>query len=417
MDAAPDPDRAFAARVAAELSRAGHVALFAGGCVRDRLLGETPKDYDVATDAPPAKVRELFGKRRTLAVGEAFGVIVVLPDRRRFPDAQQVEVATFREDAGYADGRRPDAVRFSTPEADAARRDFTVNGLFEDPATGAVIDHVGGRADLEAKVLRAIGDPAARMDEDKLRSLRAVRFAATLGFALDPATAEAVRALAGGLSAVSGERIGQEMRRVLSDGSRVRGLELLDELGLLGEVAPAVAGLPDPGRTRRVLAALGGAAVPFPLALAGLFSDVGDAGEAADRWRLSNAEAGRAADLLGHLHALDDFPALPTHRKKRVLAEPFAADLIALVRAVRVADGGATDDADAAAAFLENTPPADLAPPPLLTGRDLIAAGMKPGPDFKAKLDAAYDAQLDGTVTTAAEALEAAERTGGEPGG
>ena len=238
-----DPDRQFAAHVAAELSRAGHLALFAGGCVRDRLLGKAPKDYDVATDAPPARVREVFGKRRTLAVGEAFGVIVVLPDRRRFPDAQQVEVATFREDAGYADGRRPDAVRFSTPEADAARRDFTVNGLFEDPATGAVIDHVGGVADLEAKVLRAIGDPAARMEEDKLRLLRAVRFAATLNFALDPQTAAAIPPRADGLPSVSGERIGQEMRRVLSDPHRVRGVELLADLALLPRVAPAVAGL------------------------------------------------------------------------------------------------------------------------------------------------------------------------------
>ena len=407
MHGDPDPNRAFAAHVAVKLSRAGHVALFAGGCVRDRLLGKTPKDYDIATDAPPARVREIFGKRRTLAVGESFGVIVVLPDRRRFPHAQQVEVATFREETGYADGRRPDSVRFSTPEADAQRRDFTVNGLFEDPATGEVVDYVGGRADLENRLLRAIGDPAERMEEDKLRLLRAVRFAATLGFALDPATANAVKAQADGLPSVSGERIGQEMRRVLSDGNRVRGLDLLAELGLLARVAPAVAARPDLDRTRRALAALGHGPVPFPLALTGFYLEAGDPGEAADRWRLSNAEAKRAGELLAHRRALDGFGALPLHRKKRLLAEPFAEDLIALARAVRTADGDPIADPDAAAAFLRDTPPADLAPSPLLTGADLIAAGMKPGPDFKAMLDAAYDAQLDGAVTTTAGALDA----------
>ena len=398
-----DSNRPFAVHVAAELSRAGHLALFAGGCVRDRLLGKTPKDYDVATDAPPPRVREVFGRRRTLAVGESFGVIVVLPDRRRFPDAQQVEVATFREEAGYADGRRPDAVRFSTPQKDAQRRDFTINGLFEDPASGEVIDHVGGRADLALKVIRAIGDPAERMEEDRLRLLRAVRFAATLAFDLAPATAEAVRSRADGLPSVSGERIGQEMRRVLVDPNRVRGVELLRDLDLLPQVAPAVAAADLP-RTFCVLAALG-ENTTFPLALAAFNLGVGDAGEPVRRWRLSNAEAQRAGDLLTDADALNGFAALPLHRKKRLLARDHAADLIALTRAVRVADGEPTDDADAAAAFLRDTPPEELAPPPLLTGRDLIAAGLKPGPDFKAKLDAAYDAQLDGAVTTTAEAL------------
>ena len=405
---APDPDRTFAAHVAAELSRAGHVALFAGGCVRDRLLGKAPKDYDVATDAPPARVREIFGKRRTLAVGEAFGVIVVLPDRRRFPDAQQVEVATFREDAGYADGRRPDAVRFSTPEADAARRDFTVNGLFEDPATGDVIDHVGGVADLEAGILRAIGDPAARMEEDRLRLLRAVRFAATLGFELDHATGDAVRTHAYSLPSVSAERIAAEMRRVLSDPNRVRGVGLLANLALLRPVAPTVAELEPDGweRTRRILGHLGDGPASFPLALAAFLFEAGTVRQVAADWKLSNAEADRAGDLLIHAVALDGFNALPPHRKKRLLAASHAAETVCLVRAVRRADGVPTADADAAAAYLRDTPPADLAPPPLLTGADLIAAGLRPGPDFKRLLDAAYDAQLDGDVGTAREALD-----------
>lgn len=406
-DRPADPNRDFAAHVAGDLSRAGHVALFAGGCVRDRLLGKTPKDYDVATDAPPAAVRTLFGRRRTLAVGESFGVIVVLPDRQRFPGAQQVEVATFREETGYADGRRPDAVRFSTPEADAQRRDFTINGLFEDPATGEVIDHVGGAADLDAGVLRAIGDPAERMREDKLRLLRAVRFAATLGFSVDPATADAVRSQADGLPSVSGERIGAEMRRILADPRRAMGVRLLEEVSLLAPVAPAVAALPAERRERTVavLEALGSEPVPFPLGLAALLIEVGTVRKTAAAWRLSNDEAQRTGDLLADATALNGFDAFPPHRKKRLLARDHAADLIALTAAQRRADGRPTSDPDAAAAYLAAHPPEELAPAPLLTGADLIAAGMRPGPEFKALLDRAYDAQLDGEVGTTEDAL------------
>ncbi|MEM9702595.1 MAG: CCA tRNA nucleotidyltransferase, partial [Planctomycetota bacterium] len=383
--AAADVNRAFAASVAAELAAAGFVALFAGGCVRDRLLGKAPKDYDIATDAPPAAVRKVFGRKRTLAIGESFGVIVVLPDRRRFPHAQQVEVATFREDAGYADGRRPDAVRFSTPEADARRRDFTVNGLFEEPATGEVIDHVGGVADLEAGVLRAIGDPAERMREDKLRLLRAVRFATTLRFDLHPETAAAVRAAARGLPSVSGERIGAEMRRLLTHGNRGWGAAAMKSLDLLPQIAPAVASLDD-GPWNAVVSTLkrlGGGSVPFPLALAGFYLPVGGAGEAVRRWKLSNEEARRAADLLENRIALASFETQPLHRKKRLLAKPFAADLITLTRAALTAAdengaGPATADVDAAEAFLKSVPAEELAPPPLLTGADLIAAGLTP---------------------------------------
>ncbi|MFH5803839.1 CCA tRNA nucleotidyltransferase [Alienimonas sp. DA493] len=402
-----DPNRVFAEFVAAELSRAGHIGLLAGGCVRDRLLGKTPKDYDVATDAPPAEVRKTFGRRRTLSVGESFGVIVVLPDLKRFPGTQQVEVATFREESGYADGRRPDAVRFSTPQADAQRRDFTINGLFEDPATGEVVDYVGGQADLEAGVLRAIGDPAERMREDKLRLLRAVRFAATLGFQLDPATADAVRAMAAELPVVSGERIGAEMRRVLAHPNRAVGVRLLGEVDLLVPVAPEVAALTAAGRDRTVavLNELGDEPVPFPLGLAALLIDVGAVRGTAARWRLSNDETQRTRDLLADVAALDEFAALPTHRKKRLLAREHAADLIALVAAVRRADGRPTEDADAAAAYLRSHGPEELAPAPLLTGADLIAAGKTPGPEFKALLDRAYDAQLDGEVRTKEDAL------------
>ena len=208
MTAAPDTAaRDDAVTVVGTLRAAGHVAYFAGGCVRDTLLGRVPKDYDVATDAPPDRVRRLF--RNTQAVGAAFGVVLVRV--RRTP----IEVATFRTDGAYTDGRRPDSVRFATAEEDAKRRDFTINGLFLDPMTNEVIDHVGGRADLDAKLIRAIANPDERFAEDHLRLLRAIRFAARLGFEIEPATADAIRRHAGELSRISPERVTDELRRIL----------------------------------------------------------------------------------------------------------------------------------------------------------------------------------------------------------
>src|SRR4051812_6760839 len=206
-------DRADAAAVVRRLRGAGHVAYFAGGCVRDLLLGRDPKDYDVATDAPPDRVRGLF--RRTQAVGQAFGVILVYEGR------SQVEVATFRSDGAYLDGRHPTGVRFTTAEEDAQRRDFTINGLFLDPLKDAplddqVIDYVGGRADLRAGIVRAIGDPERRFGEDFLRLLRAPRFAARLGFTIEPNTAAAIRRHAAQLSRISPERVGEELRTMLT---------------------------------------------------------------------------------------------------------------------------------------------------------------------------------------------------------
>ena len=402
MNDPANPARAFAASVAKRLADAGHAALFAGGCVRDELLGRTPKDYDVATDAVPDAVRDLFGRRRTLAVGAAFGVIVVLPHRRdRDAGVPPVEVATFRTDGGYTDGRRPDAVRFSTPEQDALRRDFTVNGLFRDPATGEVIDHVGGRADLAAGVIRAIGDPRARMGEDQLRLLRAVRFAATLGFAIDAATADAVRAMADRISAVSGERVAAELRRMLSHPSRSRAVELMRGTALFPAVLPGA----DADRGRRVLAALPDGA-GFPLSFAALFPAPRPAAKAGDRLRLSNGESRRVADLLTNRDALRDAAGLPKSVLYPLLAAPFAADLVALSRADRVAAGEPTGDADHAAAVLRDVPRSELDPPPLLTGRDLIDAGLTPGPGFGEKLERVRAAQLDGEVTDHAGALK-----------
>ena len=226
--------REFAQQVVQQLSDAGFTALWAGGCVRDLLIGRTPKDYDVATNARPEQVREVFGKRRTLSVGESFGVIVVLGPK----SAGQVEVATFRTDGNYLDGRRPETVVFSSPEEDAQRRDFTINGMFYDPLKEEVMDFVGGQQDLAAGVLRAIGDPLERMEKDKLRMLRAVRFAATFDFELDVATADAVRSMADQISVVSAERIAQELRRMLVDQHRQRAVELCCDVDLLTRILP-----------------------------------------------------------------------------------------------------------------------------------------------------------------------------------
>ena len=204
--------REFAIQVVSTLQSAGHEALFAGGCVRDRLVGRTPKDFDVATSAVPETVREIFGKKKTLAIGASFGVITVIGPK----GADPIEIATFRRDGGYSDGRRPDGVEYTDAREDALRRDFTINGMFFDPIKEEVIDYVGGKADLEAKQIRAIGDPNQRIEEDKLRMLRGVRFASTFGFELEPVTLKAIQEHAKEIDVVSGERIGAEMRRMLA---------------------------------------------------------------------------------------------------------------------------------------------------------------------------------------------------------
>ncbi|MEM7813212.1 MAG: CCA tRNA nucleotidyltransferase [Planctomycetota bacterium] len=411
MDHPPtdNPSRRFAADVAARLRDAGHVALFAGGCVRDELLGQTPKDYDVATDATPDRVREIFGKRRTLAVGAAFGVIIVLPPKdsssRYGGDAEQVEVATFRTEGPYTDGRRPDGVVFATPEEDARRRDFTINGLFMDPATGEVIDHVGGRDDLNAGVIRAIGDPRARMTEDKLRLLRAVRFAARMNFEIDPATADAIKAMADQITVVSGERIGDEIKKMLAAPNRRQAVEILTELRLFKILFPeAIA--PDkvaldyleriPGnRFESVLAALLSEFMPHPVPSDTLrfperkAGDVEPVRQIAKRLRLSNDESDRLAWLVSRLSlpGREDLP-LATRRRLCTHSDAPLLSQIALI-----------DHADL---------PAHLTAPlpdPLLDGSDLIALGLTPGPAFTAILDDVRDAQLEGELNSKEDAV------------
>ncbi|CAL1151129.1 unnamed protein product [Cladocopium goreaui] len=351
-------------------------ALWAGGCVRDQLLGKTPKDYDVATDATPDRVREVFGKRRTIAVGAAFGVITVLGSKRSGP----IEVATFRSDGGYSDGRRPDAVRFTTAEEDASRRDFTINGLFYDPVEDEVIDYVGGRDDLEAQVVRAIGVADERFAEDRLRMLRAVRFAAALGFRLDGDTADAIRRHADAIGQVSPERIGAEVKRMLTESDPPRALRLLEETGLLRSVLPPLAEA-DETLLRAACDRLGKLSGPSPsLGLAATVLDaVDDAGARALcrglKW--TNKEGDLAGWLVANAAALDGADTRPWSEVQPLLAAEGGAELVRLRRAIR-----SDDEAQRFCDERVGWPAERLDPPPLVVGADLIAAGLKPGPRF-----------------------------------
>lgn len=449
MARASDPAaaRRDAAAVVRALRDRGHVAYFAGGCVRDELLGQHPTDYDIATDAIPAQVRAVF--RRTREVGAAFGVMLI-PMRD-----STIEVATFRTEGTYTDKRRPDSVAFSTAEMDARRRDFTINALFLDPLSppdaapgtpeaavdGRVIDFVGGIADLHARVLRAVGDPAARLAEDHLRALRAVRFAARLGFALDPGTAEAIRTHARELTGISRERIGEELRRMLPHPSRGRAVAILTSLELdapaLGEPSCAAALAQAGGSSPRVTALPTEADHPTALAAWALDradpqpvpeSDPGSNGAtprppvvipAADRdalvlrWRkslcLSNHDRDRlAATLSTHEKLAIEWPSISVARRKRGAGRASFRPAWWILRSThpRVADS-ITQELASVGVDLTKPPPE-----PWVNGDDLIGLGLVPGPQFKRLLDAAYDAQLDGSAATKTEALELARRLG-----
>jgi poly(A) polymerase len=408
-----DPKREFAVEVVRRLQDAGFRALWAGGCVRDFLMGRIPQDYDVATDARPESVRELFGRRRTLAVGASFGVIVVVGSKA----AGNVEVATFRTEGPYVDGRRPEHVVFSTPQEDAQRRDITINGMFYDPIAERVYDYVGGEQDLAAGIVRAIGNPADRMSEDKLRLLRTVRFTATLEFELDPATADSVRAQARDIRVVSAERITQELRKMLLDPHRRRAMELTRQLGLLVEIVPELAPVLGSGpsddansewtRTLRRLPLLNEPG--FELATAALLLSVPDAGSAAGRickrLRMSNEEAETIGWLLQRIADVRAAKTKSLAELKRLLVHPSAWDLIELARVDTLARDGDLSPVLHCEEFLRQTPAARLDPPPLISGAELIAIGLRPGKLFGRILDAVRDAQLNEEISTKDEAM------------
>jgi tRNA nucleotidyltransferase/poly(A) polymerase len=404
----PEAQRDFALEVVRKLRSAGYEALWAGGCVRDLLLDRTPKDYDVATNARPGEIRGLFGHRRTLAIGAAYGVITVKGRR----GAGQVEVATFRSDDQYDDGRRPKSVRFSDARQDAQRRDFTVNGLFFDPIRREVVDYVGGREDLQRRVIRAIGDPVQRFGEDKLRLLRAIRFATVLDFAIDPPTLEAVGRMAGQIGVVSPERITAELQRILTEPHRSRGVELLLETGLAAEILPELV-LQDRSSREHALAVLDRLPqATFPCSLAVLFHgrvEPDGAREIAKRWRMSNHDADRAAWLLANYDALSRARSKRWSALQRILIAEGIEDLLAIREAEARTGNGDAEDAAWCRAQLAR-PPAELDPPPLATGDDLIRHGIRPGPAYRRLLEQLRDAQLDGQIVDRRQALALADQ-------
>lgn len=410
----PEAQRRFAEEVVRRLRGAGFEAYWAGGCVRDQFLDRVPNDYDVATNAVPRQVRELFGHRRTLAIGAAFGVIAVLGRR----EAGTVEVTTFRQDAAYSDGRHPDSVTFSSAEEDASRRDFTINGLFYDPVDQRVIDFVGGQKDLAAGRIRAIGCARDRFTEDKLRMLRAVRFAATFAFTLDDECRTAIARMASEIHAVSPERIAMEMRRLLADARRASGVQLLVETGLAAHVLPEIVpcGPSEREQFDETLDVLGrlGDDCGFPLALATVLAPTVDAAGARSvcrRWRLSNKETGRIGWLVEQRDALAAAPTMRWSLLQPLLVAEGSADLLMMIEARQPGDAAA-----AHCRRLLDRPREELDPPPLVTGDDLQALGIPAGPDYKVLLDRLRVAQLDGEIHDRREALAMAERWRREKG-
>jgi len=421
--------------IARRLREAGYVAYLAGGCVRDRLLGQEPKDFDVATSARPSVVQELFEK--TVPVGLQFGVVVVVFD------GEAVEVATFRADAAYVNGRHPSSIHFGSAEEDAQRRDFTINGMFLDPVTDAVIDYVGGQADLRAGVIRAIGNPAARISEDRLRMLRAVRFAARLGFAIEPASFAAIRAAAASIKDIAWERIGDEVVRMLTDseaGSARHAFELLDSTGLLAAILPEITALkgvqqpsdyhPEGDVYVHTLGLLEQFHHPTEtLALAALLHDVAKPGCAqrseqritfyghceigadlavtiCQRLRRSRETWERVAVLVrDHLHLMHA-PQMRLSTLKRFLASEAIEELLELARLDAMASNKNLTYYDFCRRKLDELGTVALKPPPLLRGRDLLDLGFAPGPLFTRILDALAEAQLDGLLQSRDQAID-----------
>jgi len=387
-----------------KLVAAGYQALLAGGCVRDLLLGQTPHDYDVATNAPPTEVGQLFCPTRQ--VGAQFGVALVKKHGR------WVEVATFRADGPYLNGRRPVRVTLSDARHDALRRDFTVNGMFLDPLSMEIVDYVGGMADLKARLIRAIGDPAARFDEDYLRLLRAVRFAAQLGFEIEPATLAAVKTHAPTLAKVAPERVREELERMFTHPSRCRAWSLLGDCGLRPYLWPGAAWTPEQVQTiDRLLPELPPEA-GFELVMAILLSHTGpdEIERIARALTLSNEQRQTTAWLVAHQADLDDPGSLSLAALKLLMANPAFRALVMLARArhQRLPDAGRRQ------AVLEKRvagiPPGAVQPPPLVTGEDLLRRGVPPGPIYKDVLEQLYRQQLDEQVRSREQALAELER-------
>ena len=438
--------RAFAEHICRTLRSKGYQAYFVGGCVRDILLDREPGDYDVATDATPERVEQIFPN--SLTVGAKFGVVVVVqgpePNEPQESTAATVEVATFRSDVGYSDGRHPDQVVYSsTPQEDVQRRDFTINGLLLDPETNEVLDFVGGRDDLRAGIIRAIGQPEARFREDKLRMLRAVRFAARFGYTIEPETLRAIQKLAPEIGQVSAERLRDELTKLLTEGAARRGFELLDETRLLPEVLPEISrmkGVQQPPQfhpegdvwihTLLMLEGLRRGTSPT-LAWGVLLHDVGKpptfappagpngrirfdrhvevgtvmAEEICERLRFSNDDTAQIASLVANHLRFKDVPQMKSSTLKRFVRLDRFEEHMELHRLDCSSSHRNLENYEFMRRFLVETPPDEVRPVRLLTGDDLIGMGFRPGPEFKEILNAAEDAQLEGTIRTHEDAV------------
>lgn len=404
-----EPIQVGAGRIVQTLKSQGHEAYWAGGCVRDMLLGRSPSDIDIATSARPEQIVGLFP--RTRKVGVQFGVVLVKQSAHWF------EVATFRQDVDYADGRRPERVVFTSAQEDAKRRDFTINGLFYDPQTEQVIDYVGGQGDLKAGIVRAIGHPAERFAEDHLRMLRAVRFTARFGFKLDPATADAIREHAVRLERISAERIREELDKMLVHGARAQAIALMSDLGLMAHLWPGADWTPE--RLRAGTTVLSGLSEPvdFVLGMAALLHDRSPEGVIAigRALRCSNREMDELAWLVGQQERIGATRGLSLAEFKTLAAHPRFENLLALHRSVCQMSRRSLEGYEAAVELLRQIPEEQIAPPPFITGGDLIGMGREPGPEFKRILDILYTAQLNGALRSRDEALgRLRELLGGE---
>jgi len=423
-----------AREIAKRLHTRGHVAYFAGGCVRDMVRGLEAKDFDIATDATPDAVQEIFP--HTYAVGAHFGVVVVVESGLNF------EIATFRSDGAYLDHRHPVEVRFSSPEEDAKRRDFTINGMFFDPERNQVIDFVRGQADIEAKIIRAIGKPGERFEEDRLRMLRAVRFATILDYKIDGPTWKALVENADAINDISAERIRDELVKIFSSPNRVRGWDLLDESGLLSAVLPeleAMKGCLQPEQFHpegdvfqhtRLMLTLLPKEVSAPLVFAVLFHDVAKPVTAAvdetgrirfnehdrigatmteaimERLRFSRAEIEAATEMVRHHMVFKDVPNMRLAKLKRFMARPTFEEELELHRVDCASSHRMMDNYEFLLRKREEFANEPIIPPPLVRGDDLIAMGMKPGPKFGEILEAVETRQLEGEFRNREEALE-----------
>lgn len=430
-----------ALEILTRLRHEGHHAYLVGGCVRDLVMGREPKDFDVSTSATPDQVVKLFPE--SLTVGAQFGVVMVPREEGN------VEVATFRSDGLYADGRHPTAVRYSkTAQEDVQRRDFTINGLLYDPETQSVLDYVEGQADIQARRLRTIGDPTLRFSEDRLRMLRAVRFAARFKFTLDPAALDAIQELAPEIGDVSAERVRDEIVKILTEGQARRGFELLDETGLLKQVLPdikALQGVQQPPEFHpegdvwiHTLMMLEGLSTPVnvgtvtpTLALGVLLHDVGKpstfairerirfdnhvevgakmAEEICMRLRLPARDTEQVVELVRHHLRFKDFPKMKRSTQLRFIRMDGFREHLELHRLDCLSSHRNLENYEMARRMLEETPPEEVKPVPLVRGDDLIARGYKPGPLFKTILGTVEDAQLEGKILTREEALRLVE--------